>query len=135
LTRYLDKSTTNWFPVASWVAEVYAWSIILTFFDLTQPQRPLTEKELKFNMSFHDSVKKNFFSKKQNKVILVLKLLNSRAKTTLKSSVLIFQALETSPAWLTSVASASSLASTASKVQFSQKNILILMIWSSLAPK
>ena len=65
--------------------------------------------------------KKSFFSKHQNKVILVLKLLNSRTKTTLKSSVVIFQALETSPASLTSVASVSSLASTASKVQFPQK--------------
>ena len=72
-------------------------------------------------MSFHDSVKRTFFSKHQNKVIFVLKLLNSRTKTTLKSSVVIFQALETSPASLTSVASATSLASTASKAQFPQK--------------
>ena len=40
--------------------------------------------------------KKVFFSKHQNKVILFLKLLNSRTKTTLKSSVVIFQTLETS---------------------------------------
>ena len=72
-------------------------------------------------MSFHDSVKKSFFLKHQNKVILVLKLLNSRTKTTLKSSVVIFQALGASPATLTSVASVSSLASTVSKVQFPQK--------------
>ena len=65
--------------------------------------------------------KKLFFSKHQNKVILVLKLLNSRTKTTLKSSVVIFQALETSPASLTLVASASLLASTASKVEFPQE--------------
>ena len=38
-----------------------------------RPQRSFTEKVLEFNMSFHDSVKKIFFSKHQNKVILVLK--------------------------------------------------------------
>jgi hypothetical protein len=82
-----------------------------------RPQRPPTEKVLKFNMSFHDSVKKLFFSK-QNKVILVLRLLNSRTWKTLKSTVVIFQALETSPASLTSAASVTSLASTPSKAQF-----------------
>ena len=65
--------------------------------------------------------KKIFFSKHKNKVLLGLKLLNSRTKMTLKSSVVIFQALENSPASLTSVASVSSLASTASKVQYPQK--------------
>jgi hypothetical protein len=65
-------------------------------------------------MSFHDSVKKISFSKHQNKAILV----NSR---TLKSSVVILQALETSAASLTSAASATLLASTASKAQFPQK--------------
>ena len=62
-------------------------------------------------MSFHDSVKK-FFPKHQNKVILFLKLLNSRTWMMLKTSVVIFQALETSTASLTSAASATSLAST-----------------------
>ena len=121
MTRYFDKSTKNWCPVASWVVEVYVWSTILTFFDLMQPQRPLTENELKFNISFMILSRELCFLKHQNKVILVLKLLNWRTKTTLKSSVVIFQALKTSPASLTSVASASLLASTASKVQFPQK--------------
>ena len=44
-------------------------------------------------------------------------LLNSRTWKPLKSSVVIFQALETSSALLTSVASATSLASTAYKAQ------------------
>ena len=57
----------------------------------------------------------------QNKVKLVLKLLNSRTWKTLKSTVVIFQALETSAASLTSAASATLLASTASKAQFPQK--------------
>jgi hypothetical protein len=73
-------------------------------------------------MSFHDSVKTFFFSKHQNEMILVFKILNSRTWKTLKSSVVIFQALKTSSASLTSAASAISLASTASKCQFPQKN-------------
>ena len=81
--------------MASWVVEIYAWSTIWNFFDLTRPQHPPTEKVLKFNISFHDSVK-FFFSKHQNKVILVLKWLNSRTWKTLKSTVVIFQVLETS---------------------------------------
>ena len=53
---------------------------------------------------------KNFvFSKHQYKVIIVPKLLNSRTWKTLKSTVVIFQALETSPASLNSAASATSL--------------------------
>ncbi len=47
--------------MAFWVVEIYAWSTILNFFDLTQPQWPPTEKVQKFKMSFHDSVKKLFF--------------------------------------------------------------------------
>ena len=65
-----------------------------TFFYLTQPQWPPTEKVLKFNMSSDDYVK-TFFSKYQNKV---LKLLNSRIWKTLQPSVVIFQTLETSSA-------------------------------------
>jgi hypothetical protein len=79
--------------LSGFLVEIYAWSIIWNFFDLTQPQRPLTEKVLKFHMSFGDSAKRFFFSKQQNKV---LKLLNSRIWKTLKSSVVIFQALENS---------------------------------------
>jgi hypothetical protein len=79
-------------------------------------------------MSFHDSVKKKNFSKNQNKVILALKLLNSRTWKILKSTVLDFQALETSPASLTSEACDTSLASTASKAQFPKKNFLIPII-------
>ena len=56
---------------------------------------------------------KKFCLKHQNKVILVLRLLNLRTWMTLKTSVVILQALETSAASLTSVASATSLASTA----------------------
>ena len=47
--------------------------------------------------------------------------MNSRSRMTLKSSVVIFRALETSTASLTSAASAASLASTASTALFPQK--------------
>ena len=62
-----------------------------------------------------------FFFKTPNWNILVLRLLNSRTRMTLKSSIVILQALETTAASLTSVASATSLASTASTALFSQK--------------
>ena len=75
-------------------------------------------------MIFHDTYY-------QNRFILVLNLFNSRTLMTQKSSVVISQALETFPASLNSVASATSLASTASKAQFSQKNFLVLMVLSS----
>jgi hypothetical protein len=48
------------------------------------PQQPLAEKVIKFNLIFHDStLPKNIFSK-----------LNSGTWMTLKSQVVIFQALE-----------------------------------------
>ena len=86
------------------------------FFDFTQPQRPPTEKVLKVNMSFHDSVKKKIKNSEESDIspqIIELK--------RLEDSAVIFQALETSPASLTSVASTTSLASKASKAQFTQK--------------
>ena len=56
-------------------------------------QQPLTEKVLKFNMIFHDSTKTFFFQNIKIK-------LNSRTWMTLKSSVVIFQALEPlQPQW------------------------------------
>ena len=77
------------------------------------PHQPPTEKLLKFNLIFHDSTENLFLSKHQNK-------LNSRAWMTLKSSVVIFEPLETFAASLTSSASATSLASTASTALFPQ---------------
>ena len=57
------------------------------------PQQPLTEKVLKFNMIFHDSTQKIFFQNIKIK-------LNSNAWMTLKSSVVIFQALKPlQPQW------------------------------------
>jgi hypothetical protein len=72
-------------------------------------------------MGFHDSAQIFFFSKHQNKIIFALKLMNSRSRMTLKSSVVILWALETSTASLTSAASETSLASAASSALFPQK--------------
>ena len=93
--------------VLSWGLDIW---VLLTNFqksNIDWPQQSPIKKVLKFSKNFHDSVE-NF---------LVLRLLNSRTRIPLKSSVVIFQALETSTASLTSVASAASaisLASTAS---------------------
>ena len=57
------------------------------------PQQPLAEKLLKFNMIFHDPAPKKLFSNIKIK-------LNSNAWMTLKSSVVIFQALKPlQPQW------------------------------------
>ena len=61
--------------MGSWELEIYAWLTIWNYFDLMQPQRPPTEKLLKFNMSFHDSVEKLLLNKHQNKMMLLLKLI------------------------------------------------------------
>ena len=82
------------------------------------PSTASNRKGAKIQHKFWWFCQKIFFSKQQNKV---LKLLNSRIWKPLKSSVVIFQALETSSASLTSAASATSAASTASKCQFPQK--------------
>ena len=42
--------------------DIYALSTIWNFFDLTWPQQSPAEKVLKFNVSYHDFVKK-FFAK------------------------------------------------------------------------
>ena len=103
------KPTKNNFLVKMKVS-VYSWGLGIwvssTSFQKKWPQQPPTEKVLKFNMIFPDSVKKQF----QNKVILVLRLLNSRTWMTLKTSVVIFKPLETFLASLTSAASATSKA-------------------------
>ena len=96
------------------------------------PQQPLPE----FSVWVFIILSKDIFLKHQNEIILVLRLLISRTRMALKSSLLIFQTLKTSAASLTSVASATSLASTASLYSpISSKNFLILMVWSSITPK
>ena len=92
------------------------------------PQQPPTEKVLKFNLIFHDSTKNKYFPKIKIK-------LNSRTWMTPKSSVVIFEPLETSAASLTSPASVASLASATSTAPIYSKNFLFLIIWSPLVPK
>ena len=78
------------------------------------PQQPQTEKVLKFNMIFHDSTPKNFFSKHHNK---------AEFKCLDDSEVLSsdFPGLKTSAASMTSVASTASMASMTSTASFHQK--------------
>ena len=97
--------------VWSWGLDIWVLSTNFQKSNIDWPQQPPIEKVLKFSKNFHDSVK----------IILVLRLLNSRTRITLKFSVVIFQGLETSTASLTSVtsvASATSLALTASTAPF-----------------
>ena len=129
----------NWDKVKTWLDQIF-WQIyqklmssgflscgslcLIPYFNFFWPHAASTasdRKGAKIQHNFSWFCQKNFFSKRQNKVIVVLKLINSRTKMTLQSSVVIFQALETSPASLTSVASASLVASTASKVKFPQE--------------
>ena len=92
---------------------------------IPRPQQPLTEKVLKFNMIFHDSTKKT-------NILQDMKIkLNSNAWMTLKSSVMIFQAINVCS--LNDLSGLNSLNDLDSLI--SSKNLLILMIWSSLAPK
>ena len=107
--------------VYSWGWGIWVSSTRFKKSNIGWPQQPLTEKVLKFNIGFHDSVKNFFFSKHENRIIFALKLMNSRSRMTQKSSVVIFRALKTSAASLTSAASATSLASTASTALFPQK--------------
>ena len=74
--------------VWSWGLDIWVLSTNFQKSNIDWPQQPPIEKVLKFSKNFHDSVK----------IILVLRLLNSRTRITLKSSVVIFQALETSTA-------------------------------------
>ena len=151
---FTGSAVRNWYKIKTWLDQMI-WQIyqkpmlsgflssgilcLINHLKLFWPHVASTapdRKGAKIQHEFSWFCQKKFFKKKlQNKVILVLKSLNSRTWKTLKSTVVIFQALETSPASLTSVASATSLASTASKAQFPPKNFLILMVWSSLALK
>merc|ERR1712051_161036 len=82
------------------------------------PQQPPTEMVPIFNLIFYDSTNIIFYLKHQIKVEFFIELLNPR---TLKNSVVIFKALDTSTASLTTAASATSMASATSKALFHQK--------------
>ena len=76
------------------------------------PQQPLTEKMRKFNMIFHDSAQKTFFSEHKNKA--EFKCLDEVPSSD-------FPGLKTSAASMTSVTSTASMASMTSTVSFYQK--------------
>ena len=83
--------------------------------DIGWPQQPQTERVLKFNMIFHDSTPKNFFSKHKNKT--EFKCLDDFE--VLSSD---FSGLKTSATSMTSTASTTSVASLTSTASFHQKN-------------
>ena len=56
-----------WWLVASGGLDFCVSSTSFQKSNIGWPQQPPTEKVLKFNMGFHDSVKNIFFSKHQNK--------------------------------------------------------------------
>ena len=105
-------------PVYSWGYGIWVSSTSFQKSKIGWPQKPPTENS---TWVFMILSKKFFFFKTRNWNILVLRILNSRTRTTLKSSIMIFQALETTAASLTSAASATSLASTAFTALSSQK--------------
>ena len=78
------------------------------------PQQPPTEKLPKFNIIFHDSIPKNFFSKHKYK---------AEFKCLDNSEVLSsdFPGLDSFVASITSLASTASMASMTSKASFHQK--------------
>ena len=71
--------------------ENYAWPTIWDFFDRSLYSLQQRQQVLKFNMSFHDSVKKNF-SKHHSKI----KWYECK---NLKSLAVIFQAIKNSPSF------------------------------------
>ena len=81
--------------------EICVYSTSYQKSNIDWPQQPPTEKVLKFNMIFHDSTQKNFFSRHKDKA--EFKCLDD---TEVLSSD--FPGLKTSAASMTSVASTAS---------------------------
>ena len=92
-------------------------------------------KGAKIQHEFSWFCQKKFFPKHQNIVILLLKLLNSRTWMTLMTSLVLFPDLKN--LWslidLGSLCNLNGLNSLYSSIP--SKIILILMVWSSMAPK
>ena len=92
-------------------------------------------KGAKIQHEFSWFCQKKFFPKHQNIVILLLKLLNSRTWMTLMTSLVLFPDLKNlcSLIDLSSLCNLNGLNSLYSSIP--PKIILILMVWSSMAPK
>ena len=112
--RRINNFIRLWCLVASGGLHICVSSTSFQKNDIGWPQQPPTEKVLKFNMIFHDSTPKNFFSKHKNK---------AEFKCLDDSEVLSsgFPGLKTSAASMTSVASTASMASMTSTASLHQK--------------
>ena len=112
--RRINNFIELWCLVASGGLEICVSSTSFQKNDIGWPQQPPTEKVLKFNMIFHDSTPKNFFSKHKNK---------AEFKCLDDSEVLSsdFPGLKTSAASMTLTASTTSVASMTSTASFHQK--------------
>ena len=112
--RGINNFIEVWFLMALGGVEIWVSSNSFQKNYIGLPQQPPTEKMLKFNMVFHDSTPKNFFSRHKNKV---------KFKCLDDSDVLCsdFPGLKTSAASMTSVASVASMASMTSTASFHQK--------------
>ena len=85
--RRINSFIELWCLVALGRLEICVSSTSFRKNDIGWPQQPQTERVLKFNLIFHDSTQKNFFQNIKIK-------LNLRFCMTLKSSMVIFRALE-----------------------------------------
>ena len=113
--RRINDFIRLWCLVASGGLHICVSSTSFQKNDMSWPQQPLTEKVQKFNMIFHDSTQKNFFSK--HKIKAEFKCLDDFE--VLSSG---FTGLKTSPVSMTSAASTASMASMTSTASFHQKN-------------
>ena len=113
--RRINNFLELWCLVALGGLDIWVSSTSFQKSNIGRPQQPLKEKVLKFNMIFHDSTKKIFFLKHQNKA----EFKNLDDFEVLSSD---FPDLRTSAASVTSAASTTSVASMTLTASFHQKN-------------
>ena len=113
--RRINNFLKLWCLVALGGLDIWVSSTSFQKSNIGRPQQPLKEKVLKFNMIFHDSTKKIFFLKHQNKA----EFKNLDDFEVLSSD---FPDLRTSAASVTSAASTTSVASMTLTASFHQKN-------------
>ena len=127
-----DRKTNNfvelWCPVSSGDLDIWVSSTSFQKIDVGWPQQPPTEKVPKFNLIFQDSYQKYLFSKHQYKA----QFRNLDNSAVISSD---FPGLRTFAASMISTDLTTSVASRTSTASISSKNLLILIVRSSLAPK
>ena len=111
--RRINHFIELWFIVGSGGLEIWVLSTSFQKSDIGWPQQPPTEKVLKFNVIFHDSINKLSFSKHQFKA----EFKNLDDSEVLNSD---FPGLKTSAASMTSTALTTSVASMTSTASFHQ---------------